>query len=485
MNYNTYQPFLDYGLTPNPAVIFPTIIENYDWKVFRAISKEYYRSLSSFWQKENAQRKRMQNSCSQEQLLLFPSYPQADKKAPKEGNPRNAGREPNDFFPLFKSFICARYMDIDVNSRTICSLLNSNPAFLERMNFENNLPPSYRTIDRFDQIMTEYGLWEKALYISIRLNINEQVIDPEQECAIIVDTTHIPARAKKGKVIKPCRECVFTKMCPYKVPTDDNAGILTKSKTEKYFAHKVGTLTPAKARLPTNFFVGRGETFDGHFLEPLLDDFIEKFPQFDNLDYVIADGTFGYIENEKMVREKLQAQLVAPINPRKSKEVECPARGIRKIDKYGQPVCINNFGMFLLTKVHTTKEYLWACPKLHPESPDYEPNFICNMKQYCSKGTYGRVYRTKADNFTQINWNFPQFSKEARGFLALRTTIEREYSWLKRDLKMESLWKRGKKNVIAHVAKCLISMHLVANVAHKVGCPECANRIKTFAKWPV
>ena len=145
---------------------------------------------------------------------------------------------------------------------------------------------------------------------------------------------------------------------------------------------------------------------------------------------------------------------------------------------------VNNrpFSMFLLTKVHATYEYLWCCPKLHPESPDYEPNFICEMKQHCSKGNYGRTYRTNADNFPQINWNFPQFSKEAKGFLALRTTIEREISWLKRDLKMESLWKRGKKNVIAQVAKCLISMHLVANVAYKIGCPEYANRIKTFAK---
>ncbi len=38
---------------------------------------------------------------------------------------------------------------------------------------------------------------------------------------------------------------------------------------------------------------------------------------------------------------------------------------------------------------------------------------------------------------------------------------------------------------MAHVAKCLISMHLVANVAYKVGCPEYAHRIKIFAKQPV
>jgi hypothetical protein len=52
--------------------------------------------------------------------------------------------------------------------------------------------------------------------------------------------------------------------------------------------------------------------------EPLIDDFMEKFPEFDSLDYVIADGTFNSMEKEEMVREKLRAQLVAPFNPRKS-----------------------------------------------------------------------------------------------------------------------------------------------------------------------
>jgi len=482
MSHNSYQPFLDYGLIPNPAVIFPTVIENYDWGIFvKNISKNYYQALSDLREKENKTMKKLSTPQYEQELFPYKIHSEPEKNK-REKNPRNAGRCPMNFLALFKSFACARYMDIDVNSRTVCSLLNSNPAFLERMNFTNNRTPSYRTIDRFDQIMTEYDLWEKAAFISIKVNIIEAVIDPDEECVIILDTTHIPARAKKGKAIKPCRECPFYKTCTDKVLTDDNAGILTKSKSEKYFAHKVGLLTPARASLPTNFFVNRGETFDGHFLEPLLDDLIRKFPQFDNIDYVVADGTFGSKERESFVKDKLDAQLVTPINPRKSKEVKHPARGIEKIDRYGQPVCIAGFGMFLLTKVHATKEYLWCCPKLHPESPDYEPNFVCKMKGYCSKGNYGRAYRTKADNFQQINWNFPQFSKEARGLLALRTTIEREISWLKRDLKMESLWKRGRKNVIAHVAKCLISMHLVTNVAHKVGCPEYAHRIKTFAK---
>ena len=34
---------------------------------------------------------------------------------------------------------------------------------------------------------------------------------------------------------------------------------------------------------------------------------------------------------------------------------------------------------------------------------------------------------------------------------------------------------------VAHVAKCLLSMHIVANVAHKIARPESMQRIKTFS----
>ena len=69
-------------------------------------------------------------------------------------DPKGAGRKPQNFMHLLKSFICARYMDMEVNSGTICSLLNSNPAFLERMGYKGNIPTSYRVIDRFDQVLS-------------------------------------------------------------------------------------------------------------------------------------------------------------------------------------------------------------------------------------------------------------------------------------------------------------------------------------------
>jgi len=477
MSFNVYQPFLDYGLVPNPAVIFPTVIDNYEWGLFKDIAKDYYLCLKEFRAKEHKQS--VWDSDQFQQELFDPSL--FYTRAEVDKNLKGAGRKPQDFMSLLKSFTCARYMDVEVNSRTICSLLNSNPAFLEKMGYKDNRLPSYRVIDRFDQVLTEHNLWEKITYIAIDANIQDKVINSEQECFLIVDTTHVPAKARKNKVVKPCRECIFSKTCQWRIPTDDNAGVLTKSKTERYYAHKVGLSTPSKSALPIGWFVDRGERFDGRFLEPLLDQLIEHYPCFENISHVIGNGTFGSKENEEITKSRLKAKLVTPINPRRCKEIPSPARGIKKITKYGQPVCLADFPMLLYTRSRKTKEYIWVCAKLHPESPDYEEDFVCEFQERCSKGRYGRAFRTKAEAFPQIDWELPQFSKEGKGLLALRTTIERDISWLKQGLKMESLWKRGKKNVIAHVAKCLLSMHIVANVAHKIGSPGSMHRIKTFS----
>ncbi|KPJ58376.1 MAG: hypothetical protein AMJ42_03375 [Deltaproteobacteria bacterium DG_8] len=429
MDFNVYQPFLDYGFVPNPAVIFPTVISNYKWEIFEVISKNYHLCLKDFMLRENLKRK----SALKDPLVLqqgsFAFFDDSGHTRVENfaKNPRGSGRKLTEFMSLLKSFICARYMDIDVNSRTICSLLNSNPAFLERMNYKDTRPPSYRVIDRFDQLMTENELWEKAAYLAIDTNIREKIIDPDQECFLILDTTHVPARAKKGKVVKACRECIFSQTCKFRVPTDDNAGVLTKSKTEKYYAHKVGLSTISRSAIPMDWFVDRGERFDGKFLEPLLNQFRDRYPQFE-ITEVIANGTFGSKDNEQLTEQILGARLLAPVNPRRCKEIEAPAHGIKKITKYGQPICLADFKMVLRGRSISTKEYIWVCAKLHPESQQYDPEYICELKEQCSSGRYGRTYRTKAQDFPQINWKFPQFSKEAQGLLALRTTIERDIS---------------------------------------------------------
>lgn len=148
MSANSYQPFLGYDFVPNPAVIFPTVLANYDWEIFTALGKEYYRCVNQFW-KEEQRRLQKGSKTADYQGRLF-DFPSSTSSFRRDENPKGAGRRPTEFLSFFQSFVCARYMDIEVNSRTVCSLLNSNPAFLERMNFKRI--PSYRTIDRYDRL---------------------------------------------------------------------------------------------------------------------------------------------------------------------------------------------------------------------------------------------------------------------------------------------------------------------------------------------
>jgi hypothetical protein len=478
MNTNTYQPFLNYDLAiPNPAMVFPTVMDNYNFSVLSDIEVTYYEELANLVRRHR--KSNLQEPIADSQGFLFPELAKIEIAKERERNPKGAGRRPKDFLALFKSFTGARYLGIDVNSRSVCMLLNSNPAFLERVSFPNNQVPSYRVIDRFDQVMTESNLWEKAARVVIQKNIDDKVINPRLEDKLVIDTTHIPARAKKGKLIKACRKCKAKDICPYKITTDDNAGVLIKSKNEVYFARKVGLSSLTVSKLPIDWLVNRGETYDGHFFCPLLQSFKNRFPMF-NISKAIVDAIFNYKDNYLCAQKYLEAQLVAPINSRKCKEIPNPARGIKKITKQGQPICIDDRPMFLITRNEPTREFIWGCLVYHPESPEYDPQYICPMRNQCSNAAIGRVYRTKADKFPQICWDFPQFSKIAKSILALRTSIEREIGLLKEALKMESLWKRGKKNVNAHVAKCLIAMHMVAWVAHKTHRDNLIHSIKTF-----
>ena len=111
MGTNYYQPFLGYDFAPNPAVIFPTVMANYDWDLFTNLGKEYYRCLNQFRKEERKwSQKESKTSDYQGRLFDFPS----STSFQRDKNPKGAGRKPSEFSSLFQSFICARYMDIDV-----------------------------------------------------------------------------------------------------------------------------------------------------------------------------------------------------------------------------------------------------------------------------------------------------------------------------------------------------------------------------------
>ncbi len=75
------------------------------------------------------------------------------------------------------------------------------------------------------EIMTEFGLWERARQRVIAFNLKQGVLEVED--TLVADTTHVEAEATYGRQMKTCghkEDCD----CP-KVPTDDNVGIVRKS----------------------------------------------------------------------------------------------------------------------------------------------------------------------------------------------------------------------------------------------------------------
>lgn len=55
--------------------------------------------------------------------------------------------------------------------------------------------PSLKTFERFDQIMIENGLWEKARQQMVQFNIEKEIIEKEEQGAVDTTHTHRPKKA--------------------------------------------------------------------------------------------------------------------------------------------------------------------------------------------------------------------------------------------------------------------------------------------------
>ena len=168
-----------------------------------------------------------------------------------------------------------------------------------------------------------------------------------------------------------------------------------------------------------------------------------------------------------------QAQVYTPvIANRGTKEIENPARGIKKITKHGNIHCIANNTLVFLSKDENLNAFILACPVYNSEARNklihlgIDVNKItCHLKEQCSpNSTQGRVFRLKKGLVPQINWELPQISYAHKIVYYLRTKIERLFGLMKKRYKMNYLYKRGIENVKAHIDKFMSLMHLIANV---------------------
>ena len=167
--------------------------------------------------------------------------------------------------------------------------------------------------------MIENGLWEKARQIMVRFNIEQGIIKKEEQLA--VDTTHVEAET----TLNAYRKCGHSEPCDCpKIPTDDNVGLMRKSNSVTYIAHKVALVCGVKSELPLSRSIFKGGEYDGTILETTLEKITEDLPEewLEHVQYVSADGIYQNKENQEHTKKILQSKLLSPINPKKVKDKE-------------------------------------------------------------------------------------------------------------------------------------------------------------------
>jgi len=439
-----------------PALTFP-------WDIFHSIEQEYYQHLYDSLREERMNRsdKTFNANDSVLDLELPTSIEQAEDTS--EVRRSRSGRKPHDFMPMMRAFELARLLYVEIMAESVYLQVRSNPLFAEACGFTSKLP-SYRSFARFDEIMTDFGLWEKARQLGIAFNLKQGVLEVED--TLVADTTHVEAEATYGKQMKTCghkEDCD----CP-KVPTDDNVGIVRKSNTVSYVGHKVSLLSGAKGQLPLTREVCKGGEYDAFTLQPTLERFKSEFAELAKpVQYVLADGIYQTPGNQKVTKDVLGAKLLAPINPRNRKDKSSDVRGIDKIDRYGVPHCIAGHKMELKGCDLKKEQYIFTCPVHNPQAR--QEGLVCPHHKHiecCNGATHGRVLRVDFTTTPQVDPEFPQHSRTFDAMYDARTGIERIIGMLKDGYSLRRVHKRGRKAVEAHVDQCMLCMHVMAYCAY-------------------
>jgi len=104
------------------------------------------------------------------ELMDFQSY----SPERNNGNPKGAGRKGQPFIAYLKAIELAPILHIEQNMTAIALHLRINSDYLKACGFR--YPPSERTIQDFDQIMSEAGLWEMFRDETYQINVDDRII---------------------------------------------------------------------------------------------------------------------------------------------------------------------------------------------------------------------------------------------------------------------------------------------------------------------
>ena len=398
---------------------------------------------------------------------------------------RPGGKKPKCFFALFKSFIGIPLMGFEAEPEMVHKLLESNLQFARVCGFFPKgqddeywykYVPSLRKIQQFDQIMTDYGLWDKCKFNEVSKNVTNGTI--EQENIIVGDTTHYygyssfetvtyvnkkgkEKRKSQSKVTKNCR-CEDRENCHHEWQlADDGAGTIVKAHNKYIWGHKASILGLPLQGIPLDAIaVADASTHDGETFYPHVVNLFERYPIFKPwIDTVLYDSACDAEDLKDKFKDELGVILKASLNPRRQKAVtDNLPKCMEKMTPYGNLICKNGLEMDFKGARYDTERFIYG-------APDGEKGISCLSCEHkpicCPTAEKGRSVQIPFDTLPHINPTEPPMAKRFKALMTRRPSIERIIKRLKCDLGDDRLKKRSNASFQAYLDKTMIAFHIL------------------------
>ena len=498
-------------LANSPEAEWYQILKNLPWEQYRSIGADYYNALYNF-NKSSAERQKDKTSLKEDkqtatQRLLFNRATMDETAsvlldeefiteidpivtesmiAPGKTPDRLGGKKPKCFFALFKSFIGASLMGFESIPEKVHLLLTSNLGFARVCGFvpkgDNDqywfkYVPSIRKLEQFDQIMTDYGLWDRLKIKEVIDNIEQGIIEKEQE--LVGDTTHFYAysgfetvtyinekgkeqRKSQSKTTKNCR-CEDKDNCehPWEL-ADDGAGTIVKAFNKYIWGHKASILGLPMQGIPLDAIaVADAATYDGETFFPHVVRLFAQYPEIRSwIKTAIYDSACDSQKLKDKFRDELGIEVKASLNRRRKKTLtENVQRGRKKLTAYGNLVCNADFEMDYKGARYQTEKFIYQAPL------DANGTCVCDscgQKQQCSpNASNGRVAEVSFNMLPHIDSQDPPMAKRFKAIMTRRPSVERMIKRLKCDLGDDRLKKRSNASFQAYLDKTMIAFHIL------------------------
>ncbi|GAX62558.1 dTDP-4-dehydrorhamnose 3,5-epimerase and related enzymes [Candidatus Scalindua japonica] len=492
----------------------------FPWEKHRNFGAEYYDALYEFNKRE--ERKRLKNQPqkqvvlsqskedARQELLFNRATMQVDKEkrgdvlyevaaeskqrmvSPLSISPgvvpfRLGGKRPKCFFALLKSFLGTALMGFPCEPEKVSMLLKSNPSFVrvcgfapkgERDEYCSRHIPSERKLQQFDQIMSEWGLWDKMKIALVTENIETGAIKIEKE--VVGDTTHYYAysgfetvkykdedgkeeqKKSQSKLTKRCR-CQDRDKCEHDwVLADEGAGTIVKSITKMYWGHKASIVGFPRQGVPLDArAVLDGPTHDGETYFPHVEKVFDTYPVIEeSVKRALYDSACDSRDLKDKFMDKLGLELKASLNPRRKNGItDGLPRGMEKITPYGVVICNGGHEMDYKGMRYEKEKFIYHAPT----DTDGEP--VCStclhQVECCPNSLTGRMINISFGLLPHIDTEDPPMAKRFKAIMTRRPSVERMIKRLKCDIGDDRLSKRGNLAFQAYLDKTMIAFHLL------------------------